>query len=131
VTKIIVITHGSLARELVEITDQILERSTGAIAICFDLLNDYTELKLQIEEALSTIDESEKIIILTDLFGGTASNVAIPFVQKERIDVITGLNLAMLLYLYSQPEDTAFVTLCQGVKTAGKEAIIVAGEFLP
>ena len=130
-TKTIVITHGSLAKDLVEITDQILERATGAIAICFDLLNDYADLKHKIEDVLSTIDESDKIIILTDLFGGTASNVAIPFVQKERIDVITGLNLAMLLYLFSQPEDTAFVTLCQGVKTAGKEAIIVAGEFLP
>ena len=130
-TEIIVITHGSLAKELIAITDQILEKPSGAIAICFDLLNNYSELQSKLESALANIDEQEKIIILTDLFGGTASNVTIPFVQKGRIEVITGLNLAMLLYLYTQPENTEFTTLCQGVKSAGKEAIIVAGEFLP
>jgi mannose PTS system EIIA component len=130
-TKTIVITHGSLAKELVDITDQILEKETGAVAICFDLVDEYTELKNKIEQALATFDESDKVIILTDLFGGTASNAAIPFAQKERVEVITGLNLAMLLYLFSQPENKTFINLCQGVKTAGKDAIIVAGEFLP
>ena len=130
-TKTVVITHGSLAKELVDITNQILEKETGAIAICFDLINEYTELKNKIEQALANFHESDKVIILTDLFGGTASNVAIPFVQKERIEVITGLNLAMLLFLFSQPENITFDQLCQGVKTAGKDAIIVAGEFLP
>lgn len=129
--QIIVITHGNLASELIRIAESILGRQTGAVSICLDLHEeDRAEIKNRIKNALAPYPNSN-LIILTDLFGGTASNLAIPFVRKERTEVITGLNLAMLLYLLTQPADAKFREMCQGAKQAAQEAIVIAGEYLP
>ena len=130
-TKIVVITHGCFAKTLVQVAEEILEKDSDFLTICFDLKMEQDELQSKINETLAPLVDSHSIIILTDLFGGTPSNLTIPLVQKEKIEVITGLNLAMLIYLMTQSPDTDFETLCNGTKVAGKEAIVVAGEFLP
>ena len=129
-TNILVVTHGNLAKEFVNIAEDITQQKSKATAVCFDLGLDQANSTDKITDAIKSQDSSEPIIILTDLFGGSPSNISIPFVRVEKIEVITGLNLAMLLYLLTQTEDKGFEALCKGAKQAGKEAIIVAGEFL-
>lgn len=127
---ILVITHGNLAKEFIHIAENITGQAGRAIPICFEFELAPTDYTDKISDAIASLDPEEPIIVLTDLFGGTPSNLAIPFVQKDKVEVLTGLNLPMLLYLLTQAEGKEFEQLCQGAKQAGKEAIIVAGEFL-
>lgn len=129
-TNILVITHGNLAKEFVDIAEKIINKKCQAIPVCFDLELDHEEYKDKINDAMASLDAEKPLIILTDLFGGTPSNLAIPFVQKQKVEVITGLNLPMLLYLLNQNGEKTFDQLCEGARQAGREAIIVTGEFL-
>ncbi len=129
-TNILVITHGNLASEFVKIAEIITEKKSKAIPICFDLATDQPNYSQKINSTIDSLDSKQPIIILTDLFGGTPSNMAIPFIQKDRVEVITGLNLPMLLFLLTQPEDKNFEDLCKGARQASQESIIIAGEFL-
>lgn len=128
--QIIVITHGNLANELVDILEQILKKESQVIPVCFDLNWDPSFFSEKIEEVLNGIGSNRNIIILTDLFGGTPSNLSIPYIKKNMVEVITGVNLPMLVYLLSQPKGKDFKELCLGAKKAGADAIVIAGEFL-
>ena len=70
------------------------------------------------------------LIILTDLFGGTPNNLSLPYLKKGSIEVITGLNLPMLLHLVTHLEKLSFEKLCKSTKNMGIQGILVAGEFL-
>ncbi len=128
--KILVITHGNMASEIVDIAIKITEQPSKVLSLCLEQNFDPSEYTQKITDYIASLESDQNLIILTDLFGGTPSNLAIPFIRKDRIEVITGLNLPMLLYLMSQPEDKDFTELCLGAKKAGEEAIIIAGDFL-
>jgi mannose PTS system EIIA component len=128
--EILIITHGNLAREMVDIVEQIIERPIKVTAVCLDLAADRSTYTRQLEQALAAFDPDSPVLVLTDLFGGTPSNIAFPFVKKDRLEVITGFNLPMLLYLLTQPPNKCFRDLCDGAVKAGKDAIIVAGRFM-
>lgn len=129
-TEILVISHGNLAKEIVKIAEGLLEKPVKATPVCFDLELDATSYSQKLSNILNSLPQGEPVIVLTDLFGGTPSNLTIPFIRKDKLEVITGVNLPMLMYLLSQPEDTSFQDLCQGTRQAGEEAILIAGEFL-
>ena len=129
-TEILLVSHGNLAKEFVQIAEMIIEQPVNATPVCLDIqLNQEACIEI-INHAIGSLPFDEKIVILTDLFGGTPSNISIPMIQKDRIEVITGVNLPMLLYLLTQPEDKEFQELCEGAKKAGEEAILIAGDFL-
>jgi len=129
-TEILLVSHGNLAKEFVQIAEKIIEQPVNATPVCLDIqLNQEACIEI-INDAIGSLPINEKIVILTDLFGGTPSNISIPKIQKDRIEVITGVNLPMLLYLLTQPEDKEFQELCEGAKKAGEEAILIAGDFL-
>jgi len=129
-TEILVITHGNLAKEMIKIVEDIVEEPVKATPVCFDLDLKQSDYTRKITDVLDAIDPGRQVIILTDLFGGTPSNITFPFVKKDKLEVITGLNLSMLLYLLTQSDDKSFQELCEGAKKAGKDAIVIAGQFL-
>lgn len=127
---ILVVTHGNLAEEFISIAESITKSENKAIPVCFDLSLEHVDYPEKMAEAMEELDRSKPTIILTDLFGGSPSNFAIPYIQKDQIEVITGLNMPMLLYLLNQPADMSFEELARGAKQAGQDAILIAGEFL-
>ena len=127
---ILVITHGNLADEFVSIAENIAKSANKIIPVSFELTLDQSEYPSKMAEAMESIDQNEPTIILTDLFGGTPSNFAIPYIQKDKVEVITGLNIPMLVYLMTQPPGKSIEELSNGARQAGKDAIIIAGEFL-
>jgi mannose PTS system EIIA component len=129
-TEILLVSHGNLAKEFVQIAEMIIERPVNATPVCLDIQLNQEACTDIINNAIGALPIDKKIVILTDLFGGTPSNISIPMIQKDRIEVITGVNLPMLLYLLTQPEDKEFQELCEGAKKAGEEAILIAGDFL-
>ncbi|MCG8336662.1 MAG: PTS sugar transporter subunit IIA [Proteobacteria bacterium] len=127
---ILVITHGNLADEFVSIAENIAKSANKIIPVSFELTLDQSEYPAKMAEAMESVDQNEPTIILTDLFGGTPSNFAIPYIQKDKVEVITGLNIPMLIYLMTQPPGKSIEELSNGARQAGKDAIIIAGEFL-
>ncbi len=127
---ILVITHGNLADEFVSIAENIAKSANKIIPVSFELTLDQSEYPAKMAEAMESVDQTEPTIILTDLFGGTPSNFAIPYIQKDKVEVITGLNIPMLIYLMTQPPGKSIEELSNGARQAGKDAIIIAGEFL-
>lgn len=129
---VLVLTHGNLATELITAAreiDEKLAEGTAALALPWDVDSD--EATRQVKRALREVDCGEGVIVLTDMFGGTATNLALPFMDANRIEVITGVNLPMLVKIGSlrrqklDPKEFAH-RLCE----AGKKSIRVASEFL-
>jgi PTS system mannose-specific IIA component len=127
---ILVITHGNLANEFVNIAETITEQKNRAIPVCFGFQEDLAEYSHKLTSVMESLDPNEPTIILTDLFGGTPSNVAIPFIQRDKVEVITGLSLPMLIFLLTQPKNMDFEEMCKGARQAARDAILIAGEFL-
>lgn len=128
--KILVITHGNLAEENAKVAESILGKEVELYPLSFDLDSSPEKLSSAIQSTIESFDKDEEVLILTDLFGGTPSNMTIPWIQKGKIEVITGFNMAMLIFLLTQPEDKPLDELCTEAKKAAMESIVVPSDFL-
>jgi PTS system mannose-specific IIA component len=86
--------------------------------------------RAEIEKDLRAVDQGKGVLILTDMFGGTPSNVCMTLMQKDRVEIITGVNLPMIIKLASQEENETAATLARRVVDQGKGSITVASEVL-
>ncbi|OGH04734.1 MAG: hypothetical protein A2600_02970 [Candidatus Lambdaproteobacteria bacterium RIFOXYD1_FULL_56_27] len=129
-TRILVITHGNLASELVKIAQSILEKTVAVTAVDLGSEDKGTELVRRVKEAIGPVEAQGRIIALTDVFGGTPSNLFLPFHQPGKLEMITGVNLGMLLHLLTTDLEGDLSQVCTQAKLAGQEAILVAGEYL-
>ena len=129
-TRILAITHGRLAEELILIAEKALDKKSSVVPICFSPDSNLDSFQYMLAETMQHFQPQDQVLILTDLFGGTPSNLSITYIEKDRVEVVTGLNLAMLLYVISQSDNKKFAELCTGVKKAGRDAVVIAGEFL-
>jgi len=127
---ILLITHGQLGKVFLEVAEAMLSRPLEVQALSFMDLQDADAFAKEVENQMQSYPKEDCILILTDLFGGTPSNLAIPYLEKDRIEVITGLNLGMIMHLLSQEEEKSFAQLCLCAKKAGSDAVIQAGAFL-
>ncbi len=128
---ILIVTHMELAEALISVWDLILGRSEGVQAVSLDP-NDPPEVsRQQIQKALSQVNNGNNgVIILTDMLGGTPSNLALPFLKEGKVEVITGVNLPMLMKLPQVREKTDLHEAAQALKQSGQKGITVASEVL-
>ncbi len=128
---VIVLTHGNLASELVQAA-QIIDPNlveTSAMSLPWDVDSD--EASRSLKKQLRELDKGEGTLVLTDMFGGTATNLALPFLQPEKVEVVTGVNLPMLVKLGSlQGRSLSLEELAAGITVAGQKSIRLASEFL-
>lgn len=129
---VLVLTHGNLATELITAAREIdskLAEGTAALALPWDVDSD--EASRQVKRALREVDCGEGVIVLTDMFGGTATNLALPFMDANRIEVITGVNLPMLVKIGSlRRQELKPTDFAHRLSEAGQKSIRVASEFL-
>ena len=98
----LILTHGGLARELLSAAQTISGRLSGFEAISLDWNDGLEEAKAQISAAIARLDEGQGVLILTDMYGGTPCNVATAFHQPGKVEILTGVNLPMVLRLACQ-----------------------------
>jgi PTS system mannose-specific IIA component len=127
---ILIVTHKELAEALMSVWDLILGRSEGVQAVSLDP-NDPPEVSRQkIQQGLTQVNNGSGVIILTDMLGGTPSNLALPFLKEGKVEVITGVNLPMLMKLPQIRQTTDLREAAQALKQSGQKGITMASEVL-
>jgi PTS system mannose-specific IIA component len=124
---IVVVTHGALAGELVNATRTIVGDIPAIAAVTIGWTDDMGSAREAIERALAEVGGGE-VLILTDMFGGTPTNVSLPFLSPK-VEIVTGVNLPMLIKLTSLREGE-LVEVARVIREQGKGAIYVASEIL-
>ena len=102
---VVVAAHGNLAQELVKTTNFIVGEQKNLVALSIDPSRSVGEMKSEIKRAIKSVDDGDGILVLTDMFGGTPANMTLSFLEEGRIDVITGVNLPMLIRLSQCRDD--------------------------
>lgn len=128
-TGLVVVTHAGLATSLIAAATMITGGSDGCEGVELHADDPADGLVARIAEALKTVG-SDGAIIMTDMFGGTPSNAAMSFLQEGKVEVVTGVNLPMMVEFFSKRERMTLEELCASLLRCGRESVIVAGEFL-
>jgi PTS system mannose-specific IIA component len=130
--RVLVLTHGNLATELLQAAQTIdpsLVDRTSAMSLPWDVDSD--EASKSLKRQLRELDKGEGVLVLTDMFGGTATNLALPFLEPAKVEIVTGVNLPMLVKLGSLEGSSASLDeIAVGLTAAGQKSIRVASEFL-
>ena len=127
---LILVTHGRLAEHFVEAMEHVVGGQPSVAAICIGPSDDMEQRRQDIADAIQQVDTGTGAIILTDLFGGTPSNLAISLLDAGRVEVIAGINLPMLIRLAGARKTMNVVDAVHAAQQAGKNYITVASEFL-
>lgn len=127
---LILVTHGRLAEQFVEAMEHVVGAQDAIATVCIGPNDDMEERRADIAKAISDVDQGSGTIILTDLFGGTPSNLAISLLDKGRVEVIAGINLPMLIRLAGARKSMSVIEAVEAAQTAGRNYITVASELL-
>ena len=126
----LVVSHGHLAQELVASAEMIVGEISHIQAVSIGWHDDVNDARREIEKRLGEVDTGAGVLILTDMFGGTPSNIAYSFHEPGKVDVLTGANLPMIIRIASQREGEMLDSLARAVKDQGKSSIAMGSEFL-
>ena len=126
----ILVTHGRLAEHFIDAMEHVVGEQDGVATICIGPNDDMEQRRADIADAIREVDEGQGAIILTDLFGGTPSNLAISLLDTGHVEVIAGINLPMLIRLAGARKSMNVVEAVNAAQTAGRNYITVASEFL-
>jgi mannose PTS system EIIA component len=127
---IVLVTHGRLADELRSALEHVVGTQSQIQAIAIGPDDDITQRREQIIKSVHDVDTGEGVVVLTDMFGGTPSNLAISVMERGRIEVLAGVNLPMLVKLASIRRDASLDTAVQQAQDAGRKYINVASRLL-
>jgi PTS system mannose-specific IIA component len=129
---IVVVTHGQLANELVSAAEMIVGEIPDVTAVSIGWQESPEEAQEEIQEAIGRVERGTGTVVLTDMFGGTPSNLSLTFLEKGRVEVITGVNLPMLIKLVSlrQQAQTDLQEVARQTCAQGKESIYLASDLL-
>jgi len=126
----VLVTHGRLAEEFIAALEHVVGPQDKIAAVCIGPDDDMEQRRMEILDKVSTIDDGSGVVLLTDMFGGTPSNLAISIMDKAQVEVIAGINLPMLIKLVSLRETDGLQSAVDGAQEAGRKYINVASALL-
>ena len=127
---LVLVTHGSLAVEFIRAMEHVVGPQENTAAVCIGPDDDMEHRRADIQKAVSRVETGEGVIILTDMFGGTPSNLAISIIEANFIEVIAGVNLPMLIKLASIRSTLDLQSAIAKAQEAGRKYINVASQLL-
>jgi PTS system mannose-specific IIA component len=127
---VVVVTHGQLAVELVNGAETIVGDLPQFAAVSIGWHEDTQDARDEIAQAIGRVEQGQGVLILTDMFGGTPSNLAMTFLAEGRIEVVTGVNLPMLIKLAGVMEQPDLLAVARELREHGRHAIWVASDLL-
>ena len=127
---LVIVTHGGLASEFLAAMEHVVGPQRGVAAICIGPDDDMERRRRDIVDAANAVNDGDGVILLTDMFGGTPSNLAISVMEETRAEVIAGLNLPMLIKLASVRGREPLESCVEHAQDAGRKYISVASWVL-
>jgi len=128
---IVVVTHGDLGDTLIATTRFILGSSPErVVAVSVGLETNPDKLRRSIEDGIKSVDQKDGILLLTDMFGGTPSNLAYSFLEEGRVEVLAGVNLPILIKAIESRSDTPLADLAASLEKFGRQSITLASGVL-
>jgi len=127
---VLIATHGMLGSELIRAAELITGSLNGVGCVLIDQTKTVEDIKKELSKAIKKLDQGQGVLILTDLFGGTPSNIALSFLKEGKVEVVTGVNLPMLLKISDAREDMNLKEFASYLSTYGKKNIYLASELL-
>jgi len=125
---VLVVTHGNLARELVQAASRIVGEVKEIQAVAIDWDDEVSAAGNAIREAIKGMDQGQGVLILTDMFGGTPTNISLSFLKDGRVEIITGVNLPMLIKFSNLRERDDLRTVAENIKDQGQKSIYIASD---
>ncbi len=126
----VLVTHGRLATEFVAALEHVVGAQTQIAAVCIGPDDDMEQRRQDILRSIADVDRGDGAVLLTDMFGGTPSNLAISVMDRGKIEVIAGVNLPMLIKLASLRQSEVLERAVLGAQDAGRKYINVASQLL-
>ncbi|MCG8604976.1 PTS sugar transporter subunit IIA [bacterium] len=127
---LVLVTHGRLAEEFVAATEHVVGPQSHVETICIGPDDDMEQRRKDILAAVDAVDTGNGVILLTDMFGGTPSNLAISIIDKDNVEVIAGINLPMLIKLATEREKDDLAGAVAAAQESGRKYIAVASHLL-
>ena len=126
---LVVICHGEMGTELVKAAEMIVGKIQAVEAVSVRQESAPETLRDEIQRAIKKVDRKNGVMVLTDMFGGTPSNIALAFLD-DRVEVVTGVNLSMLIKFANHQDDKSLAELAVLVQEAGQKSIVIASQML-
>ena len=126
----VLVTHGRLAAEFISALEHVVGPQRNIAAVCIGPEDDMERRRQDILRSVEEVNAGQGVVLLTDMFGGTPSNLAISVMDKAKIEVIAGINLPMLIKLASLRQSETLANAVRGAQEAGRKYINVASQLL-
>jgi PTS system mannose-specific IIA component len=127
---VIIVTHCDLGKEFLNAAEFIVGRMEAIEVISITHSSDSEEIRKLIEEKIALLNSGDGVLILTDMFGGTPSNISLSFLQDKTVEVLTGVNLPMVIAIVQNRSVLKLKQLAEKAQEAGKVSISLAGKLL-
>ncbi len=127
---IVIAAHLSLAEEFLKVAKEVVGSFENVCAVSVDIKKDPESIKRELEEAVKSVNDGDGVLIMTDMFGGTPSNISLSLLKEGEVEVITGLNLPMLIKAATSRRDIKLSEFSKSLKEFGKNNIELATDVL-
>ena len=129
--RVLIVAHDRLGEEFLQAMRVIVPQAQGFEAVSIDPKQSVDEMRGLLVDALDRLEAGDGVLILTDMFGGTPSNISLSFLGERHVEVVTGMNLPMLIKLATLREEKSLEELAAFIRDYGQRNISVASELLP
>ncbi len=126
----VIVSHGQVAGELLAAAETVVGTLSHITAVSIGWHDDVEMAKDEISRAISKVSEGAGVLLLTDMFGGTPTNISAMFIKENEVEIVTGVNLPMVIKLASQTKEMMLIELAKEVEEQGKQAIYRTSELL-
>ncbi|HNQ14564.1 MAG TPA: PTS sugar transporter subunit IIA [Pyrinomonadaceae bacterium] len=126
----VVVSHGQVANELVAAAETVVGDLSHIAAVSIGWHDDVESAQNEISRAIKKVSDGKGVLLLTDMFGGTPTNISAMFIEENEVEMVTGVNLPMVIKLASQTKEMTLEEMAREVESQGKQAIYRASELL-
>jgi PTS system mannose-specific IIA component len=127
---LVLVTHGNLANEFISAMQHVVGHQAQVAGVCIGPEDDMEMRRNEILEKVNEVDSGEGVVLLTDMFGGTPSNLALSMMDRANVEILAGINLPMLIKIASLRKENDLKRTVEGAQDAGKKYINIASQLL-
>ncbi len=127
---LVLVTHGNLADEFVAAMQHVVGKQEQIATVCIGPEDDMEMRRAEILKKVENVNDGSGVVVLTDMFGGTPSNLAISIMDRAKVEILAGVNLPMLIKIASLRKEKDLKSTVEGAQEAGKKYINVASQLL-